>query len=79
MIHCTAVNQSCGSEALNVTLEKNDTDDIDGNTPMLRGQGIVYVGRSCCDIIFQWKNNVTTASCVEFFHLPVLHCRKKER
>lgn len=45
--HCTALKQSCGSEALNVTLEK---DDIDGNTPMLRGQGTVYFGHSSCDI-----------------------------
>lgn len=30
-----------------MTLEK---DDIDGNTPMLRGQGTVYFGHSSCDI-----------------------------
>lgn len=32
MICCAALKQSCGGEALKVTLEK---DDIDGTTPML--------------------------------------------
>lgn len=61
-IPCTAVKQSCGDGALNMTLEK---DDIDGTTP---GQEMVYFGHSCCDIIFHSRNHFTAASHVKPFH-----------
>ncbi len=52
--HCAAVKQSCGREALNVTLEK---DDIDGTTPMLWELFILVT--AAVTLVLQFKKNKT--------------------